>query len=347
MEGAILDLTPKLDQRGRASVDFIGMLGQANNRLRDDFADIARDAGLDEHSLADDLDARADQMAKVMAPHPVFQTQQLLGEYHARHHGPIAAEAFHRVRDSLPLELTGACRIHADPEFTPPTYWEGVDYHRTAGGWDADTHSGYVHAEIVHRKMVERIFPGGIFRTRLATAQKAPRKVYGRILDMGCSTGHYTLALAQSFPEAEITGIDLSIRALEHCARAGNAMGANWQLYRRAAEKTGFEDQQFDLVTSYILLHEVPAEIVRAIFAEAFRLLRPGGDLLMADVTRFSSMSKFAVWRQDLLARMGGEPYWRETAVLDLAEIARETGFVDAHADGIFPHIVQARRPHD
>lgn len=346
MTNITVDLVPRLDQRGRASVDYIGMLGKANNKLRDSFADIASKAGLDEQSLANDLDARAEQMAPVMAASPIFQTQQLLGEYHARNHGPIATEAFERIQNSLTLEVAGACQLYIDEGFAPPAYWTGVDYHRTKGGWDADQHSGYIHAEIVHRKMVERIFPGGIFRSRLATAQKTPSNHYDRILDMGCSTGHYTLALAEVFPNARISGIDPSHRALEHCARAGNARGASWQLYQGAAEQTGFDDAQFDLVTSYILLHEVPADIVKAIFEEAFRLLAPGGDLLMADVTRFAAMDKFAVWRQDLIARMGGEPYWRETAQLDFAAIAHDAGFVDVQAEGIFPHIVTGRKPH-
>lgn len=346
MKDTLVDLVPRLDQRGRASVDYIGILGKANNKLRESFADIARKAGLDEQSLANDLDARAEQLASVMAANPIFQTQQLLGEYHARNHGPIATEAFERVQNTLNLDVVGDCQLHIDEGFVPPAYWTGVDYHRTKGGWDADQHTGYIHAEIVHRKMVERIFPGGIFRSRLATAQKAPRSHYDRILDMGCSTGHYTLALAKAFPGAQITGIDPSYRALEHCARAGNAAGASWQLYQGAAETSGFADAQFDLVTSYILLHEVPADIVGGIFAEAFRLLAPGGDLLMADVTRFADMDKFAVWRQDLIARMGGEPYWRETAQLDFAAIARGVGFVDVQAEGIFPHIVKGRKPH-
>ena len=89
----------------------------------------------------------------------------------------------------------------------------------------------------------------------------------------------------------------------------------------------------------------MPAPIVAAIFAEAFRVLAPGGDLLMADVTRYADMAKFAVWRQDLIARMGGEPYWRETAELDFAQIAREAGFEAVSAQGIFPHVVQGRKP--
>lgn len=342
-----IDLSIKLDQRGRASVDFIGLLGRANNMLRQSYPAIVERAGIAEEDLADDLEQRAAQIEPIMAKSAVFQTQQLLGEYHARNHGPIAAAAFARVIDTLPLNIDGPCELYLDPDIALPDYWEGVDFHRTAGGWDAQPYTGYIHAEIVHRKMVEKIFPGGIFKMRKLTAAKAPRDSYARILDMGCSTGHYTQALADVYPEANITGVDLSCRGLEHCARVANARAAAWKLYQRPAEATGLEASSFDLVSSYILLHEVPASIVQKIFDEAFRVLKPGGDLLMADVTRFADMGKLAAWRQDLIARMGGEPFWRETAQLDLAEIARCAGFANVTTEGIFPHIVQGVKPLD
>jgi len=339
------DLALRLDQRGRASVDFIGLLGQANNRLREQFPGIAAGAGIDAAALADDLDDRAAQLAPVMAAAPAFQVQQLLGEYHARQHGPIATEAFERIAASIAPASAGATTLALDPELVAPDYWQGVDFHRTAGGWDGHPQAGHIHAEIVHRKMVEKIFPGGIFRQRRATAALAPRDDYAAILEMGCSTGHYTTALAEAYPDAAITGIDLSARGLEHCTRAGNARGAAWTLAQRPAEATGFADASFDLVTSYILLHELPAAMVIAVFAEAFRVLRPGGDMLMADVTRFADMERLMVWRQDLLARMGGEPFWRETASLDLAALAQAAGFTAVSAIGHYPHVTQGRKP--
>ncbi|MEL7197782.1 MAG: class I SAM-dependent methyltransferase [Pseudomonadota bacterium] len=345
MSGPTTDLSIALDQRGRASVDFIGLLGRRNNALREHYPAIAEAAGFGEEALDKDIAARAEQLAPVMEANPLFQTQQLLGEYHARNHGPIAAEAFHRVKEGLPFDIEGDCTLHLDPDLERPSYWEGVDYHRTHGGWDLEEHTGYIHAEIVHRRMVEKIFPGGIFKMRRVAAGRAPRDHYDTICELGCSTGHYTQALAETYPDAAITGVDLSHRGLEHCARVGNARGAAWTLHQRPAEDTQLPEASFDLVTSYILLHEIPASVLQEVFDEAFRLLKPGGDLLMADVTRFADMSKIAVWRQDLIARMGGEPYWRETAQLDLAEIARNAGFEEARAEGIFPHIVQGRKP--
>lgn len=342
-----IDLGLSLDQRGRASVDFIGMLGQANNRLRENFSNTISQALGDDEALPEGLEERANLIEPIMADHAYFQTQQLLGEYHARYHGPIATEAFERVQSRITLEVPGAAQLYPDPDFTAPPYWQGVDFHRTAGGWDGHVNAGYIHAEIVHRKMVEKIFPGGIFALRRMAAEKAPKDQYESILDMGCSTGHYTQALADAYPTAKIIGIDPSIRALEHCQRVANARGDSWSLHQGLAEKTPFSDNSFDLVTSYILLHEVPRAVAEAIFAEAFRVLRPGADLLMADVTRFADMSRLLAWRQDLIARMGGEPFWRESAQLDLVAIAEAAGFEGVTGSGKFPYIVQGTKPND
>ena len=213
---------------------------------------------------------------------------------------------------------TGPARLTLDPGLVAPDYWQGVEFHRTSPGWDGHDCMGFVHGEIIHRKMVDRMYPGGIFRQRRAVAGMAPRDDYKRILDMGCSSGHFTAALADAYPRAKITGVDLSRRMLEHAWRTANVNGWDWDLYQRAAEATGFADTSFDLVASYIILHEMPADAIRATFAEALRLLEPGGDMLMSDVTRYADLDRLAAWKADRSAKFGGEPFWREFASLDL-----------------------------
>ena len=51
---------------------------------------------------------------------------------------------------------------------------------------------------------------------------------------------------------------------------------------------------------------------IRGVFAEAFRLLAPGGAMLMTDVPPYAQQDRLTAWRQDHNARFGGEPYWRE-----------------------------------
>ncbi|MEP3225583.1 MAG: class I SAM-dependent methyltransferase [Parasphingorhabdus sp.] len=339
---------PKLKQRGRASVNFLAQMGMAVAPVRDELnADIAR--LVDQDNLPDDLDARDTAITSALAQSTAFATQRLMGDWHGRSHGKVAIEAFQEIQTDLQpiLDATthGPATLTLDPQMEAPAYWEGVHFHRTTGGWEGHEHMGYVHGEIIHKKMVARFFPGGIFEQRRKIAQMAPQDHYDKILDMGCSSGHFTTALAEIYPDAEITGVDLSARMLEHALRTANANGWNWKLYQQPAENTQFADDSFDLVASYILLHEVPSDAIRNIFAEAFRVAKPGGDLIMSDVTRYADLDKLSAWKADRGAKYGGEPHWRESASLDLAEIAREAGFVDTSAEGIYPHIVRGRKP--
>lgn len=344
-------LTPVLKQRGRASVDFLVHLGRGAKDVRKQVEQEIAAAVPDPSMLPDDLDDRDRWMNDAMGSSRAWRVSQAVGEWHSTMHGLIAREAFEEVLPDLApviarYQTGGPATLEpATPDEKPPFYWHGVNFHRTAGGWEDHPLQGYIHGEIVHRRLVEAMYPGGIFVQRRTIAAMAPRDTYARILDMGASTGHFTAALQESYPSAQITGVDLSLRALEHAQRVANVHGWPWRLHQRPAERTGFPEASFDLVVSYILLHELPAEAIRAVFAEAFRVLEPGGDMIMSDVTRYADMDRLGVWRADSGARYGGEPYWRESANLDLAEVAREAGFIDVNAIGAYPHVVQGRKP--
>lgn len=339
---------PKLRQRGRASLDFLAQMGVAAGPVSQKVtAEICE--RIDPEELPDDLDERDTAINSALSGSKAFATQRLMGDWHSRSYTRISTEAFEEILPELQPVLDaaqkGPASLELDPDLPLPDYWDGVHFHRTDGGWDGHEHMGYVHGEIIHKKMVARFFPGGIFQQRQNVAEMAPRDSYERILDMGCSSGHFTTALANTYPNAQITGVELSARMLEHAFRTANANGWNWKLYQRAAENTGFADASFDLVASYILIHEIPAEVVEQVFAEAFRVLEPGGDMIMSDATRYADLDKLSVWKADRGAKYGGEPFWRETASLDLAEIARKAGFENVSAEGIYPHVVQGRKP--
>ncbi|MEM7568947.1 MAG: class I SAM-dependent methyltransferase [Pseudomonadota bacterium] len=340
---------PSLRQRGRASIDFLGQLLMARAPVRKQIAIDLAQAGVSADTLPDDIDAGVAAYEGALAGSDAFHAMELIADWHYRRYGAIVTDAFEEIEPALAGEIaaleTGTASLTLDPDFKPPAYWKGVDFHRTEGGWDGHAHMGYIHGELIHKKLVNVLSDTGIFKQRGVAAARAPKDQYARILDMGCSSGHYTTMLAQTYPQAKITGVELSARMLEHAHRTANLKGYDWDLYQCAAEDTPFADASFDLVTSYILLHEMPASAIEAMFVEAFRLLEPGGDMVMSDVPRYADMDRLAIVKADRDARDGGEPHWRSAAKLDVAALARSIGFDAVTTTEAYPYSVIATKP--
>ena len=104
-----------------------------------------------------------------------------------------------------------------------------------------------------------------------------------RILDLGCGTGSTTIILKQAFPDAEVIGLDLSPYMLLRSFHKSQSAGLNIEWQQRNAENTTFADASFDLVTASLLFHETPSTVAQNILYECFRLLVPGGQVLILD----------------------------------------------------------------
>lgn len=341
-------------QGGRAAMDYMVTLTQAMRPLSAVWNRELAEAGLNDATLPDSLDARHGVVKAALADSRAFAVGALVGEFSSVEHGRVAAAAFDENADVLlprfsELEAKGPATLHANPDLAPPKYWDGVWFHRTTGGWDGHPEMGFVHSEYVHKTYVAKNFGGNIFAQRKAVLQRLGDFVPKRICEFGTSSGHFAVALQQTFPDAAITGVEISLPMLKEALRVANANGWAWDLHQAVTEESGLPDARFDLVASYIILHEMPAEPTRRLFDEAFRLLAPGGRMLMSDVTPYRAMDKLGQWRADWLAQRGGEPWWREAATLDLSQVAREAGFVDIEEGGLdgalYPWVINARKP--
>ena len=344
----------QLRQGGRAACDFLSDLAFMSAPLKEKVnADLVA-RGLDAASMPDDLDERLRVVDAALVDSPAAKAMALLGEWSGSNHGRIAQAAFEEIRGEIEPKLkalqSGRTTLKAYPERPIPEYFRNQGWiHRTTGGWDGHPYQGFVHGELIHREYVARNYPGDIFAQRRAVLGLLPRRDYRRILEFGTSSGHYTTQIQKVFPQAEIWGCDLSLRMLEQAQRVANEQGWAWKLFQLAAEDTGFEAESFDLVTSYIVLHEIPAAVTRAQMHEAFRLLRPGGDMLFTDVTPYRALDKLAQRWAEYGAVHGGEPFWREAATLDLARAARDAGFVDVRSEGFegakYPWVTYGHKP--
>ncbi len=104
----------------------------------------------------------------------------------------------------------------------------------------------------------------------------------GKVLDVACGPGIVTAALAKG--AKEITAFDATPemlkKARQRCEKAGHA---NVQYQLGNAEEMPFADGAFDAIVTRLAIHHF-AEPKR-VLAEMFRVLKPGGAAVIADVT--------------------------------------------------------------
>lgn len=116
-----------------------------------------------------------------------------------------------------------------------------------------------------------------------------------RLLDLGCGRGAVLLMAAARLPRGEAVGIDIwsnkdqSGNALAVTARNAEVEGVADRVALKTADmcKLPFADASFDIVISSLAIHNISdrRERERAL-AEAWRVLRPGGQLLIADISK-------------------------------------------------------------
>ncbi|MGB1876162.1 MAG: class I SAM-dependent methyltransferase [Rhodospirillaceae bacterium] len=217
-------------------------------------------------------------------------------------------------------EKAGPGSLELNPNLDIPDYAKH-EIHIMPGGYVGDPLGGYVYHYgtvnffLGHNKQDEN---------QIGVANAAPTPKNGkvkRILEIGCSVGQMTTALKRRFPDAEVWGLDVGGPMVHyaHMRTADLGMEVN---YRQAlAEDTGFPDDYFDMVVSYIILHEVPNSENTKIMQEVSRVLRGGGIYYPVDFyTSFAppkdAFGKFRRWWDH---RWNGEPWALEHMDYDLA----------------------------
>jgi SAM-dependent methyltransferase len=146
------------------------------------------------------------------------------------------------------------------------------------------------------------------------------------IVDLGCSVGMSSRALQEAYPDATVTGVDLSPYYLAVANRQGRETGEKILWKHAAAEHTDLPSGSYDLVSSFLMFHELPQQPSREIFAEARRLLRSNGVFAMMDMNPRSEIyRKMPPYILTLLKST--EPYLDQYFTLDIEKELIHAGF--------------------
>lgn len=129
-----------------------------------------------------------------------------------------------------------------------------------------------------------------------------------RVLDLGCGTGQLALRIEETLPKARVVGCDFSAGMLHRAA----ARRTHVRWVRGDAGRLPFQDGAFDAIVSTEAFHWFPDQ--DAALAECFRVLVPGGQLLLAVVNTPATLVSEAMY---VGSRLLGEPfYWPTTREL-------------------------------
>ncbi len=243
---------------------------------------------------------------------------------------------FHANADAYLKELeaadtAGPGTLELNPDIHIPEYAKH-DIHTQPGGYVGEAFAGHIYHYSTNN-FYARLRDGN-YQDELHTDLGAsiPKPADGRvrrILDLGCGIGQLTVALKERFPEAEVWGIDIAAPMLRYGHMRAVELGVDVNYAHRLAEDSKFPDQHFDIVTSYILHHEVPAEVSQRIVNETHRVLRPGGhyfpiDFYTGSKRRTDAFSRLSEWRDH---RWNNEVWRMEYAALDFPKAMRNAGF--------------------
>jgi len=103
------------------------------------------------------------------------------------------------------------------------------------------------------------------------------------VLDLGCGTATLTIMLKGIHPEAEVVGLDGDEKALSIAKRKIAKNGLDIEFKKGLSFDLDFTDQSFDVVVSSLLFHHLNREDKLRTLREVFRILKPTGELHIAD----------------------------------------------------------------
>ena len=346
-------------QQGRASLEFLGSLSGYTGGTLLKRARAQYDAQADASEVGPAFQEKVHYAQEIVGDSKEYRYDRLITRFVAENKERVSALALEPIAAEVEAEMARrdaeGGTLELNPDLDLPRYWSETEFHLTPGGWRGHPMLG----TLLHEMVYPYIFlPGGVGAVktganldtqRRSIAQQARKSSYRRILEPGSGTGRYLEALQQTFPDAQVVGVELSEPLLRYSHFLAAELGYSWELRQAPAEATGYPDASFDLVSIYTLLHEVPPQATNAIVGEAYRVLEPGGELVIGDVAPYSQQDPFQTLVMDWETENRNEPFWRGALLLDRVAILRGAGFVDveeyAGGPGNYPWVTRAVKP--
>lgn len=179
----------------------------------------------------------------------------------------------------------------------------------------------------IYDPMVRRLMPEVMLKQRLI--RQAQIAAGQRLLDLGAGTGTLTVMIKQSYPGVEVIGLDGDPVVLATARNKASTAGVLIRFDQGLATALPYDDAAFDRVLTSLVLHHLTTPEKELALHEAWRVLRPGGELHVLD---FGPPQNALAWLVSLavrrLERTGDNILGR------LPEMFRQAGFTSVRQTG-------------
>ena len=234
-----------------------------------------------------------------------------------------------------------------EPELFPDYYLQ--NFHHQTDGYLSD------HSASLYDLQVEILFNGTAepMRRRVLRPLVQGLRAFSdrpasslRVLDVATGTGRTLRQIRAALPQAQLVGLDLSPAYLRQANRWLSQLPSELpQLVQGNAEAMPFAEGSMQAITCVFLLHELPASARQNVINDCFRVLEPGGVLVLADSVQLADSPAFEPV-MDNFRRAFHEPYYRDYIGDDINARLTAAGFSGIRAEShLMTRVWSATKP--
>ncbi|MEB3234328.1 MAG: methyltransferase domain-containing protein [Cyanobacteriota bacterium] len=234
-----------------------------------------------------------------------------------------------------------------DPQVYPDYYLQ--NFHHQSDGYLSDTSAS------LYDLQVEILFNGNAdpMRRRVLAPLTQGLRAFSdrpagqlRVLDVATGTGRTLRQIRGALPQAQLVGLDLSHAYLRQANRwLSQLPGELPQRVQGNGEALPFADASMQGATCVFLLHELPAAARQNVINDIFRVVEPGGVLVLADSVQLADSPQFELV-MDNFRKAFHEPYYPDYIRDDIEARLQQAGFeAISGATHFMSRVWQARKP--
>ena len=165
----------------------------------------------------------------------------------------------------------------------------------------------------------------------------------GRVLDIGCGFGLFSLYYALLSQDRQIVGFDLDLKRIQEAQETAQRLNiTNVQFFCQDATTFSFTEH-YDCIVTLDLLHHVSPEVAENLLRSAYEYLKPNGILIVKDITTRPFYKLYFTFLLDKIMMPKLPVHYRSAS--EWQHIMKRIGFNTVHSYKLndylpYPHVL-------